>query len=76
LVWILLRHSLSPPLRPPHLSVVAKLSWSFKLYAENILRKGVRARQRFANKLCEELKLCEKLIDLQKKPIAPDAPFW
>jgi hypothetical protein len=54
----------------------AKLSWSFKLYAENILRKGVRSRQRYPNRLCEDLKFCEKLADLKKKPIVADAPFW
>jgi hypothetical protein len=36
----------------------------------------VRSKQPYPAKLCEELKLCEKLADLQKKPIVADAPFW
>jgi hypothetical protein len=66
------------PPRPPSLILpsTAKISWSFKLYGENILRKDVRSKQTYPAKLCEELKACEKLTDLEKKPIVADAPFW
>lgn len=52
------------------------IAWMLKLHAESLARKE-RSKTYFSDKLCDDLKYCEKAQDVRKVQQAEvEAVFW